>query len=236
MGTSTIVAIVVVIVVLAAAALLVPPLLRRQRLRGRFGPEYNRAVEQHDSRAEAERELRDRERRHAELELRPLPAGARAAYAERWSSVQARFVDEPQGALDDADQLVTELMAERGYPVTDHEDRAAMLSVDHPRAIDSYRSAYDTRQRADGADATTEQLREAMVQYRTLFTELLGDSDDRSDGFDHDGSLSREESREAPQGTLAADTHADLTDDTGDTREERQARETREEQTRHISR
>lgn len=225
MGTSTIVAIVVVIVVLAAAALIVLPLLRRQRLRGKFGPEYDRTIEQHDSRAEAERELRDRERRHAELELRPLPAGARAAYAERWSSVQARFVDEPQGALDDADRLVAELMAERGYPVTDHEDRAAMLSVDHPQAIDSYRSAYDTRQRAGSADATTEQLREAMVQYRTLFTELLGDTDDHVDAYDHDGALPRAESWEAGR-----------TDGSAETPQQRQERENREEPTRHVSR
>lgn len=183
MGTSTIV-VIVVVVLLAGAALLVLPMLRRQRLRGRFGSEYDRAIEQHDSRAEAERELRERERRHAELELRPLPAGARAAYTQRWSEVQARFVDEPQRAVHDADELVADVMAARGYPATDHDERAALLSVEHSHTMDAYRAADDTRRRAatNGSGQTsTEHLREALVRYRTLFTELIGTDEDRDD-------------------------------------------------------
>lgn len=177
MSTSAVVAVVVVVVLLAAAALLAVPLVRRRRLRGKFGSEYDRAVERHGDRAEAEKDLRERERRHAQLELRPLSADARAAYTQRWSAVQARFVDEPQRAVQEADVLIAELMAERGYPAAEPTERAELLSVEHPQTIGDYRVAHDTQSHADSDRASTEQLREAMVKYRATFAELLGTGD-----------------------------------------------------------
>lgn len=174
MGTSTIVVIVVVVVLLAAAALLARPLIRRRRLQGRFGEEYDRVLERHDNRSEAESELMERERRHAELELTPLSAAAHERYTAAWTEVQARFVDEPEKAVRDADELVTALLAERGYPTGDHDEQAAILSIDHSRTLGNYRSAHETHQRIDSGEVSTENLREAMVQYRALFVDLLG--------------------------------------------------------------
>jgi hypothetical protein len=166
------------IVIVAAAivlALLIAAWLRARskqtdRLREGFGPEYDRAVEEAGSRRAAESELTDREKRREELEIRPLAPGARDRFADRWRTVQERFVDDPNGALEDAHVLVVEVMRERGYPTDDFEQRAADVSVDHPHVVENYRAAYAISERDD---VDTEEQRQAMVHYRALFDELL---------------------------------------------------------------
>jgi cytoskeletal protein RodZ len=143
---------------------------RTSHLREGFGPEYDRAVEETGSRRRAESELQEREQRREELDIRPLAPGARDRFANRWSSVQERFVDDPQAALRDAHTLVVEVMRERGYPTDDFEQRAADVSVDHPDVVQNYRAAHEITER-DEAD--TEDQRQAMVHYRALFDELL---------------------------------------------------------------
>lgn len=168
---------VVIVVVLVLAALAVTLLLRTRRhhhLRERFGPEYDRTVEDAGGRREAEQELAAREKRHAELELRPLSPESRAEYTERWLVVQERFVDAPDDAVEEADTLVTVVMAERGYPIEDDRQRLADLSVEHARTLDHYRSARDVNERRSRNETSTEDLRQAMVHYRPLFEDLLG--------------------------------------------------------------
>jgi hypothetical protein len=132
-------------------------------------------VAERESRQDAERELRERERRHAELELRPLSAESRATYAAAWEEVQVRFVDEPGEAVAAGDELVTRLIAERGYPTGDYEEQLAHLSVEHARTLGHYRDAHDIHLRQQRGEASTEELRQALVHYRALFAELLGE-------------------------------------------------------------
>jgi hypothetical protein len=175
MTTVQIIILVIVLVVFAALVAGAVVAMRRRALRRRFGPEYDRLVAGQDSRAAAERELRERERRHAQLELKPLPAPARAKYAAEWARVQTRFVDEPGEAVRAGDELVTRLLRDIGYPTDDYDERLATLSVDHARLLDRYREAHDLSVRNDEGKASTEQLRQALVDYRALFGELLGD-------------------------------------------------------------
>jgi hypothetical protein len=147
---------------------------RRRALRQRFGPEYDRVVESTEDRRAAERELRDRERRHADLELRPLDPASRERYSTSWEEIQVRFVDAPDRAVGEADELVTRLIAERGYPTGDYDDQLAHLSVEHARTLDHYRKAHEINERNARGEATTEQLRQALVHYRALFGDLLG--------------------------------------------------------------
>ena len=147
---------------------------RSRKLRDAFGPEYDRTVDEVGSRSEAEAELRERQRRHDELDLRPLPPDVRDDYLDRWRATQERFVDDPHGAATEADHLVLEVMRARGYPVEDIDRRAADISVDYPELVGNYRSAHDVTVRQSTGDATTEELRNAMRHYRELFDELLG--------------------------------------------------------------
>jgi hypothetical protein len=196
--------VIVVIVVIVAAVLLVRPMVRRRRLQQRFGPEYDRTVSSHDSRSEAERELVDRERRHSRFELRPLSQESRERYTREWADVQTRFVDAPEGTVSDADALVIELMAERGYPTEgDHEQRAADLSVEHASTLQHYRDAHDVQERATGGQASTEDLRRAMVHYRVIFVELL-DLDDDTRRAATDGAAEHTESAEHAEPTEPA--------------------------------
>jgi len=172
--TQTVLIIILILVVLAIAAA-VWYATRRRGLRRRFGPEYDRVVNEMDSRQEAERELRERERRHSELELRPLSAESRATYAAAWEEVQARFVDSPGEAVTAGDELVTRLIAERGYPTGDYDEQIAHLSVEHARTLGHYRDAHDIHLRNERGEASTEELRQALVHYRALFADLLGD-------------------------------------------------------------
>ncbi|MEU4715934.1 hypothetical protein AB0F73_20095 [Micromonospora purpureochromogenes] len=169
--------IVVVLVVLVVVALVAAAVVagRRRALRRRFGPEYDRVVAEQDSRGAAERELRDRERRHAELELTPLDPESRARYAAAWEELQVRFVDSPGETVGDADELVSRLIAERGYPTGDFSDQIAHLSVDHARTLTHYRDAHEIRVRNERGEASTEELRQAVVHYRALFADLLGE-------------------------------------------------------------
>jgi hypothetical protein len=173
--TSTQITILVVVLVVVALAALGWFLWRRQALRRRFGPEYDRVVAERDNRQDAERELRERERRHAELELRPLSAESRATYAAAWEEVQARFVDSPADAVTAGDELVTRLVAERGYPTGDYDEQVAHLSVEHAQTLGHYRDAHEIHLRNQRGEASTEELRQALVHYRALFADVLGD-------------------------------------------------------------
>ena len=167
---------IIVIVVLVIVALAVAwYLMRRRELQQRFGPEYERTVEESDNRLAAEKELRERESRHAELEVRELEPEARARYTEQWAQIQTRFVDAPENAVAAADDFVTELIGERGYPIDDYDERLSHLSVEHARVLSDYREAHDINLRNQRGEATTEQLRLAVLHYRSLVTDLLGD-------------------------------------------------------------
>ncbi|MEU4400276.1 hypothetical protein ACIQH6_11180 [Micromonospora orduensis] len=173
-STQIIVIVLVVLVVVAALAVAVRSLGRRRALRDRFGPEYDRVVAEQDSRSAAERELRDRERRHAELTLTPLTPESRARYAAAWEELQVRFIDSPGETVGDADELVTRLIEEQGYPTGDFSDQIAHLSVEHARTLTNYRDAHEIHLRNSRGEASTEELRQAVVHYRALFTDLLG--------------------------------------------------------------
>jgi len=142
-------------------------------LRDRFGPEYDRAVRQHGSQRKAEAKLADRETRVELLKIRDLDLAERDRYLAQWQAVQSRFVDYPKGAVTEADELVCSLMQTRGYPVTDFDQRAADISVDHPRVVENYRSAHDIALRLGRGEASTEDMRNAMIHYRSLFDELV---------------------------------------------------------------
>ncbi|MFJ7910764.1 hypothetical protein [Kitasatospora sp. NPDC096204] len=187
MSTGELVAIIVpiaVVVVLVAAVLWF--VNRRRRLRERFGPEYERTVNRSDSRIAAERELREREMRHRELDIRPLPTEARQRYSRDWIQVQQEFVDRPGTAVQDADRLVTTLMRDRGYPTEDYEQRLRDLSVEHGRTLEHYRAAHAVNTDAGRGEATTEELRGAMVHYHALFDALLDGEPERG-GTERDG-------------------------------------------------
>jgi hypothetical protein len=172
-STSVVILVVVIVVVLAIVAALVM-VSRRRALQRRFGPEYDRAVAEGDSRLAAERELRERERRHAQLELRELTPESRQHYATAWEQIQAKFLDDPNAAVTEADELVTRLIAERGYPTGDYDEQVANLSVEHARTLGHYRDAHEINLVNAKGEATTEQLRQALVHYRELFSDLLG--------------------------------------------------------------
>ena len=142
-------------------------------LRKKFGPEYDRAVLVHGTGRKAEAKLEDREKRAEKFNLRDLDPGEHERFLKRWESVQSRFVDSPKGAVAEADDLVSSLMKARGYPVTDFDQRAADISVDHPRVVENYRSAHDIALRLGRGEASTEDLRTAMIHYRSLFDELV---------------------------------------------------------------
>ena len=142
-------------------------------LRHKFGPEYDRAVLKHGSERKAEATLADREKRVEKLNIRELDPMEQERFSKRWESVQSRFVDSPKGAVAEADDLVSSLMKTRGYPVSDFDQRAADISVDHPRVVENYRSAHEIALRVGKNEATTEDLRTAMIHYRSLFEELV---------------------------------------------------------------
>jgi hypothetical protein len=142
-------------------------------LKVRFGPEYGRTVEQFGSQSKAESELKARTKRVAGLTLVPLEPAEAARFSEAWLTLQSRFVDNPKGAVIQADQLVRELMGKRGYPVGDFESRSADISVDHPLVVEHYRAAQAIAARNERGEADTEELRKAVVHYRALFDELL---------------------------------------------------------------
>lgn len=173
-GGTTVVVIVVILVVIAllgAAGISA----RRRRLRQQFGPEYERVLSEQDSRIKADAELTERQRRVRKLDIKPLPAEARARYADRWVAIQEEFVDAPQSAVQDAYALVTTVMRERGYPVDDEKQMMADLSVEHAQTVGHFRAAQDISASAAGGNAATEDLRQAFIHYRALCSDLLGE-------------------------------------------------------------
>jgi hypothetical protein len=164
-----------VILVTAIAAWLFFRKRRTKKLRTQFGEaEYARAVEEGGTRRQAEAGLKERTERVENLKIRALAPGDRARFLESWRRVQARFVDGPGGAVTEADQLLGDVMSTRGYPVSDFEQRAADISVDHPLVMENYRTAHEIAVRQTRGQANTEDLRQAMIHYRTLFEELVG--------------------------------------------------------------
>jgi hypothetical protein len=172
----TIVIAVAVMVVAGIAIWLFARKRRTERLRTQFGgAEYTRAVKEGGSRRHAEAGLDERTDRVESLHIRPLGPGDRARFVESWRRVQARFVDSPGGAVTEADQLLGDVMSTRGYPVSDFAQRAADISVDYPLVLDNYRSAHEIAIRQTRGQAITEELRQAMIHYRTLFDELVAE-------------------------------------------------------------
>ena len=166
-----------VVVILIVVGIVVLNVRKRRSatadLRQRFGPEYDRAVLTHGSERKAEAILGDREKRVEKFHVRDLDQTERERFSKRWLAVQANFVDSPKGAVADADDLVSTVMIARGYPVSEFDQRAADISVDHPRVVENYRSAHEIALRVGKDQATTEDLRTAMVHYRSLFEELV---------------------------------------------------------------
>lgn len=172
------------IVIAAVAAIVVLGIVwsvtrakRSRELQDTFGREYDRTVDEAGGRRAAEKELRERQKEHDKLELKPLSPEARDRYVRRWQSTQTRFVDDPSGAVAEADALVQEVMKERGYPTDDFDRRVADISVDHPDLVEKYRTAHGIAKSADRGDASTEDMRHSVRHYRALFAQLL-DTDD----------------------------------------------------------
>jgi hypothetical protein len=172
--------------VIAAAVLLVAAIgwmawssYQTRRLRQRFGPEYDATVKRLGSKARAEAELKRREKRVARFEIVPLAAADAARFSQAWTRLQGSFVDDPKGVLIEADRLVRELLLKRGYPVADFDLRAADISVDHPVVVNNYRAAQRIVSLDQRGEASTEDLRKAVVHFRALFDELLGKENTR---------------------------------------------------------
>ena len=151
---------------------------RHRRLEQRFGPEYQRAVSEMGSRRRAEQALEEREKRVEKFALRPLSPADQDQFSNRWRGVQTHFVDDPKLSVVEADSLVTEIMQTCGYPMADFEQRAADISVDHPIVTQNYRAAHDIAVRQARGQASTEDLRRAMIHYRALFEDLTGQRSD----------------------------------------------------------
>jgi len=172
METSTAIVLGVAVVVVAVLAYLLLTRRRNEQLQGKYGPEYERLVRTEGQR-EASREISRREKRVEALHVRPLATEERDRFATDWQRTQARFVDDPAGSVTEADRLVGSLMTTRGYPVAEFDQRAADISVDHPLVVEHYRAAHDIALRHQQRQASTEDLRQALVHYRALFSELL---------------------------------------------------------------
>ena len=177
MATWLWIVIVIVVVLIALAAVMAARRRRTMALRERFGPEYDRTVGAREDQRAAEADLRDRERQRARLDIKPLSEAARVRYTEEWRVIQQDFVDQPEEATTAGYDLVNRVMAERGYPMRDFDARADLVSVDHPDVVDNYRVAHGIHERARQHQASTEDLREALLRYRSLFEELLRPDD-----------------------------------------------------------
>lgn len=169
-------AVVVVLLVIAAVAAAAKRRRRTSQLRGTFGPEYDRTVESADRRRDAERELAERKSRHEQLDIRPLSAAGRQRYLTAWDGVQTRFVDSPVLALSEADALLTQLLAERGFPTDDLRTQEEMLSVEHQHVLDGFRAGHAIEQRNSTGNADTEQVRQGMLHFRQVFEELVSEA------------------------------------------------------------
>jgi FtsZ-interacting cell division protein ZipA len=162
-------------IVLAAVVVRMITVRRRSsELRDRFGPEYDRVAEDMDDRKEVEEELKHRVERREQFDIKPLPEDSKERYMESWRDLQAQFVDDPKGAIGTADKLLKSVMAERGYPIEDFDQRAADLSVDHPKVVQNYREGHRIAEESKNNGTSTEDLRQALKHYRELFEELVG--------------------------------------------------------------
>jgi len=170
-----IVILVIAVIAVAAIAFAVMRKRRSQKLRERFGPEYDRVVRREGDVGKGEGVLEFREKRREKFKIRPLSPTDKSSFGHRWNEVQSRFVDDPKGAVTVADSLVMDVMQARGYPMGDFDQRAADISVGYPVVVENYRAAHDIAHRHNRGQAGTEDLRKAMVHYRTLFQELLGE-------------------------------------------------------------
>jgi hypothetical protein len=173
MTTTSIVVLIIAAIVVAAVAWYLLREQRSKKLRARFGPEYDHVIREHGSRTKAEEALIARQRRVEKIDVHPLSAQDRDRFAAQWRETQARFVDDPPGAIREADRLVYEVMLARGYPMSDFEHRAEDISVDHPHVVTNYRSAHEIAMHDEKGQASTEDLRKAMVYYRDLFDDLV---------------------------------------------------------------
>jgi hypothetical protein len=177
MNTTTLILICVLIgiAILGIAAFFFLRKRRTEGLRTQFGPEYDRALQESGDRRHAEARLEERKERVEHFKIQPLTPGDSARFTESWRRIQARFVDDPNGAVTEADQLLGDVMSTRGYPVSDFEQRTADISVDHPRVVENYRAAHEIALRHAQGKASTEDLRQAMIHYRTLFVDLVSE-------------------------------------------------------------
>jgi hypothetical protein len=182
MNTGLLIAILVIVVIVVLVAVLLGQRRRTQRLQDQFGPEYRRTVARTGDQRAAEADLSARQQRRRELDIVALEPAVRDRYLEAWRATQGRFVDDPAGATREADSLVAQVMRERGYPVDDFDQRAADVSVDHPRVAENYRAAHAIYQANEQGLAGTDDLRQAFVHYRSLFAQLLDvEGDDREE-------------------------------------------------------
>jgi hypothetical protein len=187
MDTRVVVAIIAVIaVVLIVAAVIITQRRKSERLKQQFGPEYDRTVKLQGDSRHAEAVLAQREKRVEKLSIRPLPPVDRERYVEQWAVLQRRFVDDPSTAVAQADTLVTTVMNARGYPMGDFDQRAADISVHHPVVVQNYRAAHEIALRHSEGKSSTEDLRKAMVYYRSLFDELLDTNKPHVVGASHE--------------------------------------------------
>jgi hypothetical protein len=178
MNTGLLITILVIVVIVVLLAVLLGQRRRTQRLQQQFGPEYQRTVARTGDQRTAEADLAAREQRRREFNIVALEPAARDRYLEAWRATQGRFVDDPAGTTREADILVAQVMRDRGYPVDDFEQRAADVSVDHPQVAENYRAAHAMFQANEQGLASTDDLRQAFVHYRSLFSELLEVEDD----------------------------------------------------------
>lgn len=169
-----VIVVLIALLVVAAVAYFMSKNRKTSELRDRYGSEYDRTLEEAGGRGAAEKELRERADRVQKLRIRELTPNEQHSYSEEWRTVQAHFVDDPNTAIKEADTLVQRVMDSRGYPVTDFEQQAADVSVDHPEVVSNYRAAHDIAIRHESEPQGTESLRQAMLHYRALFADLLG--------------------------------------------------------------
>jgi hypothetical protein len=173
MSNTTAILMVVVILALAVAAWAFIERRKTLRLRGRYGPEYDRLAQQQRSARGAESILEQREKRVSKFHIRRLREEERARFAAEWRSVQEQFVDDPRGAVSQADGLINEALQARGYPLGEFEQQSADLSVPYPLMVENYRKAHQIAMDDQRGSASTEELRQAMRYYRDLFEDVL---------------------------------------------------------------
>lgn len=177
MSNNAIFVLIVIAILVGVVIALIVRAQRSKRLESRFGPEYRRAIEETGSKTQAEAKLEKLEKRVEGFKILPLLPEERANFKAKWQTIQARFVDDPKGALTEADRLIQKIMTVRGYPVSDFEQRAADISVNYPEIVNDYRAGHAISVRHAQGQASTEDMRQAMIHYRALFAELAGDRD-----------------------------------------------------------